>query len=112
MLRLLVALLTLGFAAVPAFAAEPIIAISAFPASLILRGTDDAPQIIITGKRADGREVDLTGAATYTVTDPKVLRVTAEGRVVPLANGKADITATVHGTKVIVPVTTEAMESP
>ena len=61
------------------------------------------------GKRADGRAVDLTGSATYTVTDPKVVRVTAEGRVIPVGNGKADVTATVHGMKVIVPVTAEAV---
>ena len=62
-----------------------------------MRGTDDAPQLLVTGKRADGRDVDLTGAATYRTSDPKVVRVSSEGRVYPVANGTAEITATVEG---------------
>jgi hypothetical protein len=114
MTRLPVALLALGFAAGPAFAdsRQPVAAISAHPTALKLRGSDDAPQLVVTGKRADGRDIDLTGAATYSVSNPKVVRVTTDGRVFPLSNGTAEITATVEGKSVTVPVTAEALEAP
>ena len=84
MTRLLVGLLALGLGAGPVFAdsPKPVTAITAYPTALKLRGTDDAPQLIVTGKRADGRDVDLTGAATYSVSNTKVVRVTSDGRVV------------------------------
>src|SRR5690349_13250753 len=91
---------------------KPVAALAAFPAALKLKGTDDAPQLLVTGKLADGREVDLTASATYSVSDPKVLRVEPTGRVVPLANGSAEITATVEGKTVKVPVVAEKMEAP
>jgi hypothetical protein len=114
MTRLLPALLALGLAAGPALAdsPKPVAAIAAHPTALKLRGADDAPQLVVTGKRADGREVDLTAAATYSVSNPKVVRVTSDGRVFPLANGSAEITATVEGKTVKVPVTAEAMDAP
>src|SRR5205823_4534250 len=73
---------------------------------------DGNDKLTITGTRADGREIDLTGAAAYSVSEPKVVRVAADGRVFPLANGAAEITATVEGKAVRVPVTVEAMEAP
>jgi hypothetical protein len=93
-------------------ATPPITAISAYPTSLKLRGMDDAPQLIITGKRADGREVDLTGTAEYAVADAGVIRVDREGRVHPVANGSTNITATVNGMSVKVPVVAESMDHP
>jgi hypothetical protein len=111
MRRLFATLLAVA-AAGPASAADPATVLTAFPASLKLRGTDDAPQLAVTGKRADGREVDLTAAATYTVSDPKVVRVAENGRVFPVGNGAAVITAAAGGRTVTVPVVAEGMEAP
>jgi len=113
MARLLLTLLaSLAFSTAALAAEAPIMALTAYPTALKLKGTDDAPQLILTGKRADGRNVDLTAAATYSVTDPKVARVDSTGRVFPLANGTAEITATVEGKTVKVPLVTESMEAP
>jgi hypothetical protein len=113
MIRILAALAVSLFTAgtVPA-ATPPVTAISAYPTSLKLRGMDDAPQLIITGKRADGREVDLTGTAEYAVADAGIVRVDREGRVHPLANGSTNVTATVNGMSVNVPVVAESMDHP
>ena len=61
MTRLLIASLVLGLAAGPALAdsPKPVTAVTAHPTSLKLRGADDAPQLVVTGRRADGRDVDL-----------------------------------------------------
>ena len=97
----------------PAYAAElPVNALTATPDTLKLKGTDDAPQLIITGKRADGRDIDLSRSVTYSVSDPKVIRVEPNGRVFPLADGAAEITATFEGMTVKVAVTAEKMDAP
>ena len=117
MTRLLVALVALAGVG-PAAASEqtqpakPVTAIAAYPPALKLRGSDDAPQLLVTGKRADGRDVDLTGSAAYGVSNPAVVRVAPDGRVYPLANGTAEVTANVNGLVVKVPVTCEKMEAP
>ena len=62
------------------------------------RASDDAPQLVITGKRADGREIDLSARRDLLACpNPKVIRVEPNGRVFPLANGSAEITATFEG---------------
>jgi len=81
-----------------------------FPAKLAVRGSDDAPQLLVTG--LDGpRELDLTAVAAYAVSDPKVARVDAAGRVFPLANGAAEITARFQGRAVAVPLTVAGLET-
>ncbi|MFO0805656.1 MAG: DUF1553 domain-containing protein [Gemmataceae bacterium] len=93
-------------------AESPITGITPYPATLKLRGIEDAPQLLITGKRADGRDVDLTASAAFSVADAKLIRVSGEGRVFGLANGSTEITATVNGMSVKVPVVTESMDAP
>ncbi len=81
-----------------------------FPAKIAVRGSDDAPQLLVTG--LDGpRELDLTAAVAYTVADPKVVRIDAAGRVFPLANGSTEVTATFQGKAVKVPVTVAGLET-
>jgi uncharacterized protein DUF1549/uncharacterized protein DUF1553 len=112
MIRIPLALLALTLAA-PALAAEaPITALAAYPTTLKLIGADDAPQLVVTGTRADGRLIDLTRAASYAVSDPKVVRVEASGRVIPLANGAAEISIGFEGKSVKVPVAALKMDAP
>ena len=54
------------------------------------------PQLVLTATLAGGRLQDLTGDVKYEVADAKVVRVTAAGRVIPLANGTTEITATLR----------------
>ena len=50
-MRFLVSVALLGLVAV-ASAAEPTVSrLTAFPPALTLRGADDAPQLVVTGKR-------------------------------------------------------------
>ncbi|MCS6865537.1 MAG: DUF1553 domain-containing protein [Gemmataceae bacterium] len=113
MIRFIFTALSLGFLAPVALAAgASVTAISAYPAKLTLRGTDDAPQLVITGTRADGRLVDLTAAARYSVRDATIARVDATGRVYPLANGTTEIHVTYEGHTVQIPLVAEKMEAP
>jgi hypothetical protein len=108
--RLLLTLAAVAVLSAPASAAQP--GLSAYPPKLALKGVEDCPQIVVTETRADGREIDLSGSATYTVTDAKVARVDATGRVFPLANGTTEITITANGRTVKVPLVAEKMDAP
>ncbi|HEX4611978.1 MAG TPA: DUF1549 domain-containing protein [Urbifossiella sp.] len=112
MSRTLLALAAAALWAGPAAAQGPQLTVAAYPTQVKMRGMDDAPQLLITGTRADGREVDLTAAATFAVSDPKVARVDETGRVFPVGNGTAEIVATVNGLTVRIPVVASDMNHP
>src|SRR5262245_48180726 len=69
------------------------------PAKVQLRGLDDAQQLVLTATLNDGRLQDLTHDARYEA-DPKVVRVSSTGRVIPVGNGSSDIVAR-YGDKTI-----------
>src|SRR5260370_34171000 len=58
-----------------------------YPTKIALKGADDAQQLILTATLVGGRLQDLTGDVKYEAADPKLIRVTTNGRVIPLANG-------------------------
>lgn len=110
-MRFLASVALTGLVAV-APAAEPTVAkLTAFPPALTLRGADDAPQLLVTGCLPGDRQLDLTGSATYAVSNSAVARVDPSGRVYPLANGTAEITAKASGQSVRVPVTVSGTET-
>jgi len=67
--------------------------LTANPAAVSLIGADDSSQLIVTAALNAGRLQDLSGDAQYSVTDPKIVKVTASGRIIPLANGATEIVA-------------------
>jgi hypothetical protein len=81
-----------------------VVSLAANPAKIALKGLDDAQQIIITATLSGNRSQDLSGDVKFEVADPKVARVSTSGRVVPLANGSTEITATYGDKSVKVPV--------
>lgn len=74
--------------------AEEIAALSLHPPRMDLKGIDDAQQLVLTAALKDGRLQDLTGDARYEVSNPQLVRISTTGRVIPLADGSAEITAT------------------
>jgi len=75
-----------------------------YPSKLQLKGGDDAPQVVITGTLANGRQVDLTGDVIYKIADEKVAEVSKAGRVTPKTNGSTMLSATFAGKSVTVPI--------
>src|SRR5262249_46081302 len=80
------------------------------PQQITLKGADDAQQLILTATLADGRQQDLTGDVKYEAADAKVVRVTTGGRIIPIANGRTEVTAAYGDTVVRVPVTAESCD--
>jgi hypothetical protein len=88
-------------------AADTIQSIEIYPAAVILNGSDDAQQLILSARLTSGRIQDLTSAATYEAADPRLVRVTSTGRVFPVGNAETAITVSYAGKSVKVPVKAE-----
>ena len=84
-------------------------ALAIHPTTVALKGGDSAQQLIITATLLDGREQDLSGDVNYDIRDAKIVRVTSTGRVLPLADGATQITASYGDKSVKVGVQTTAM---
>jgi hypothetical protein len=80
-----------------------------FPTKVALKGIDDSHQLVITGVLAQRRQ-DLTGDVRYEVANPKVVRVTSNGRIIPLGNGTTEIKAIYGDKTAVVAVTTSACD--
>jgi hypothetical protein len=80
------------------------------PKDIRLVGDDDSRQLVVTAVTKAGQLQDLTGDVRYEIADPRVARITASGRVVPLGNGVTTITATYGARRVQVKVNIEAMD--
>src|SRR5260370_24122556 len=97
-----------GEISVPAPAA--IQAVAVHPTGINAVGSDDSRQLVLTGTLTGGALQDLTGHVTYEAADAKVVRVTAAGRVIPLATGATSITARYGDNKVSIPVKADKMD--
>ena len=109
--------LALGLAGGPARAAAPEVvgtgevrALSAFPERLTLRGAEQVQQLVVTARHENGGGSDATARATFRSADPAIVRVEANGLVVPLKNGTTEITAELDGQRVTVAVVVEGAE--
>jgi len=80
------------------------------PATITLKGNDDAAQIIATATLAGGRLQDLTTDSIYEAVNPKIVRITSTGRVVPLANGTTEVIVRYGDKQTKVAVTTSACD--
>jgi hypothetical protein len=94
----------------PLPAASEIKALSVFPTTVKLVGQDDAQQLVLTAVLNDGRLQDLTHDAKFEAGDGKVVRVSSTGRIVPLANGTAEVTARFGERSIKIPVKTESCD--
>jgi hypothetical protein len=86
-----------------------VLSLAVHPAQVQLKGLDDTAQVVVTGVLAARRQ-DLTGDVKYEVSNPAVVRVTTAGRIVPLTNGTADITAVYGDKKASLKVTTDSCD--
>src|SRR6516165_10226136 len=84
--------------------------LTAYPSQIKLKGSDDAQQLVLTAGLGENLQQDLSADVKYEIADPKIARVTASGRVIPLADGHTEITATYGPKTVKVSVTAEAVD--
>jgi hypothetical protein len=83
--------------------------LNAYPEQIRLKGSDDAEQLVLTATLTEGRMQDLSADVKFEVADPKIVRVTSTGRVLPLGDGRTEIIASYGPKTVKIPVNTEAI---
>lgn len=108
MSRLLAGLLSgVACGAVSLSAAEPspavIVGLEVHPTQLELKGAGDSRRVLVTGKTADGRAIDLTNQADLTVIGQSAV-LDADRFVAPLAVGNSELNIAYGGQKISVPV--------
>ncbi|MBQ18521.1 MAG: hypothetical protein CMJ65_15510 [Planctomycetaceae bacterium] len=88
-------------------ARSPVLAgASVWPTRIVLDRPESTQQMQVTGLTADGRPLDLTRSARYTIADPNVAAVDSRGRVVSRGDGttRLQIVAGDHSWQVTVDV--------
>src|SRR5262245_21996850 len=89
----IVAVLTLLALAGPAVADLPALRFEAADKGFTLAGRDATRQLLVTGTDATGRARDLTREVTYSAAPADIVKIDANGVVIPLKEGTATITA-------------------
>jgi hypothetical protein len=87
-----------------------ITALAATPDRVSLIGSDAAQQLVITATLHNGRLQDLTGDVEYSPANPKLVRISQSGRVVPLASGHTELTVRYGPREIKVPIETKSIE--
>jgi hypothetical protein len=102
-------LLTMGMA-LPALAADTTdTTLQITPAEIRLDGASDRQRLVVS-ETADGRMVDLTRLVSFRSSCPELVEVDPLGVVRPLANGEAEVIASVDGREVHTRVLVSGLE--
>jgi len=82
------------------------------PATVQLRGPSARYTLLVHGKTADGRLIDLTGAARFRTSQPKVAAVSDGGVIRGVADGEAQVSVEAAGRTLTVAVKVEGAATP
>jgi hypothetical protein len=108
----LLGLLTLLASFSPCRADPAVLEVTTDPAAIRLTGPLANYSLLIHGKTADGRLVDLTRAARYRSADPKIAAVAESGVVRSVADGATTVSVEVASKTLSVPVTVTGSTQP
>ena len=72
-----------------------VVSLHLYPEERTLRGGNARQQYVVTGTLADGSRKDLTGQASFSLSDPKVARADQKGRFAAVADGETEVVAVV-----------------
>jgi hypothetical protein len=75
-----------------------------YPPKILLKGRDDARQVLVSATLNNGRSRDLTGLIRLTIADSSRAKVTERGRILPLSDGATEAIAELGGKVARVPV--------
>ena len=80
------------------------------PQDRTLWGAKASQHFLVIGKYSDGLERDVTAESRFSISDSKVAKVDAEGRVVALADGSVVLTVSLEGRSVKTDVRVEGSQ--
>jgi hypothetical protein len=81
------------------------------PASLKLEDGRDARRVLVWGKTADGRRIDLTTEAKFS-SESNLVAVEPDRFIAPKKTGRTELKVTAAGRSIMLPVEVESMEVP
>ena len=96
----------------PAVSHESPLSVRVEPRDVTLWGPGANQRFLVLGRFADGRERDLTSRSRFSVTDPHVARVEANGRVFALDDGQTRLQVDAAGRTVEATIRVEGSEEP
>ncbi len=82
------------------------------PAAIEIDLPESTEQVLVFGKAADGREVDLTRQASYATTVPGIISTTPTGRITPLRDGATELIVMVGMQTARIPVQVRGVAAP
>lgn len=82
------------------------------PSSVRLDSPEATQQLLVSGQSAMGQPIDRTRVATYQSLNPTVVRVDADGLLIPLSEGKTEVVARFEGREVRVSVAVTGLVKP
>src|SRR5262249_24956744 len=77
--------------------AAPVAGLTLLPAENMLDGSYSFQTLSAVASAADGSWLDMTTQATFTSSNPAVVKVGKDGIAYPVGDGTAEVTATVGG---------------
>lgn len=91
---------------------EPFVHVSVDPSTVKLVGPNTGYTLLVTGKTADGRLVDLTHRSKYESSQPHVASVSETGYLRGRGDGTAEVTVNVVGKALKIPVQVAESQRP
>lgn len=80
------------------------------PASLELHGSAGRHRVLVTAVAADGRQTDVTAAATFASRDGKIATVAADGECQARGDGQTEVAISYAGQSAAIPVTVKDVQ--
>ena len=80
------------------------------PPSVSLAGSDASTQVVLSAKNPSGLILDLIPGAKFQIDNPAIAKITAKGRITPLANGKTMLRVETASGAAQVPISVEDIE--
>ena len=105
----------LGFAEEPASkvvasdSSGSFVALAVEPAEIVLHAANRRQQLLVTGRRADGKSVDLTQQAEFALADAAVAQI-ASAAIIGLHDGATALTVSAGGLTVKVPMRVQGFD--
>jgi hypothetical protein len=95
----------------PARAAEPV-ALRVLPPEIELGSPESSEQLLAAVETHDGRRTDVTHDAEYSVADAGIVKISPDGRIVPLQDGRTEVQVRFGDRTQTVTVTVQGVASP
>jgi hypothetical protein len=103
---------TLAIAPLPISAQEKLAELIVDPVIVQLRGPQPTHSLLVTGKTAAGQLIDLTHEAKYQSSQPNIAKISSQGVIRGVADGKAEIVVEAAGKAIKVQVEVQGSQQP